>query len=239
VKGATTVDEYTLAHGDLEIGPKFCAGILTATANGQDILIKDASNRKHNSMRDCIPNGTDVKREYATYLFAKMVPGLVEVPAMALRNVNGADALAMEIVQDAYHPWGWDIPQGISITVKRNMALFDAVVGNTDRHCQNFFVSSDRPKRVIAIDHGLCFPLPSQSGGRIDLGTTLFLRGERLPKWCINWLNKILAMEFKIRRVLSAHIEYEAIEEMFKRVNWMLDRGRFMDSYDLRSYSRP
>ena len=162
------MDEYTLAHGDLEIGPKFCAGILTATANGQDILIKDASNRKHNSMRDCIPNGTDVKREYATYLFAKMVPGLVEVPAMALRNVNGTDALAMEIVQDAYHPWGWEIPQGISITIKRNMALFDAVVGNTDRHCQNFFVTSDRPKRVIAIDHGLCFPLPSQSGGRID-----------------------------------------------------------------------
>jgi hypothetical protein len=231
------VDEYTLSNGDLQLGNRFEPGILHATINGQECLVKDAANRRQRSLRESIPNGTDIKREYATYLFAKMVPGLVEVPAMALRNVNGEDLLVMEKVTGGQHYW--EMPRGISVTIKRNMALFDAITGNTDRHGQNYFVKRNDKgeRRVIAIDHGLCFPIPN-AYGEIDAGTTDFLRNEKLPQWCERWLNKVLDMEPKIRKALAPYLEPEAINHMFIRTSWMLGRGTFMSHRNLRYYAR-
>jgi hypothetical protein len=235
--GATNVDERTLSNGDLQLGDRFAAGILNATVNGTEILIKDAANRKNGSLRSSVPDGTDVQREYATYLFAKMVPGLVEVPVMALRRLNGADVLCMEKVTGATHP-GWDVPKSVSMTTRRNMALFDAIVGNTDRHSQNYFIRRNAKGKhdVIAIDHGLCFPIPFGTG-RIDAGTSDFLRDEALPAWCIRWLNKVASMEKKIRATLSNYIELEALDGMFERVQWMLKRGTFMSRYSLSDYA--
>lgn len=223
------MDEYTLSHGDLQLGSRFEGGILNATVNGQAILVKDAANRQRGSLRASVPNGTDLHREYATYLFAKMVPGLVEVPAMALRSVNGAEVLCMEMVVGGQHALWSDAPlKGVSITLKRNMALFDAIVGNTDRHGANYFIKRNAKgeKRIIAIDHGLCFPIPQ--GGYIDCGTSDFMRNEALPAWCVRWLNKVSGMETKIRKTLAPYIEPEAIDQVFVRVNWMLKRGTFM-----------
>jgi hypothetical protein len=223
------VDERTLSNGDLVLGNRFEPGILHATVDGQPILVKDAANRKRGSLRASVPNGTDLQREYATYLLAKMVPGLVEVPAMALRKVNGDTLLCMEKVTGGEHALWSDTPlRGVSITLKRNMALFDAIVGNTDRHGANYFIKRNAKgeKRIIAIDHGLCFPIPQ--GGYIDCGTSDFMRSERLPAWCTRWLNKVLDMESSIRRTLAPYIEPEAIDQVFVRVNWMLKRGTFM-----------
>lgn len=222
------MDERTLIHGDIQIGTRVEGGILDATCNGESILVKDAANRKNGSLRNSIPNGTDLQREYATYLFAKMVPGLVEVPAMALRDVNGTTYLAMEKVTGGWHG-GWGMPNGISLTVKRNMALFDAIVGNTDRHGHNYFIKYNQKgeRRIIAIDHGLCFPIPQ--AGYIDCGSSDFLRQEALPQWCVRWLNKVLSMESQVRRTLAPHLEPEAIDGLFDRVHWMLNRGTFMN----------
>ena len=221
------MDERTLSNGDLVLGGRHSGGILNATVDGLDILVKDAANRKRGSLRASVPNGTDIEREYATYLFAKMVPGLVELPVMALRVVNGERVLMMEKIDGELHYW--EPPKGVSVTLKRNMALFDAIVGNTDRHGQNYFTrrNAKGEKRIIAIDHGLCFPIPDSSG-YIDCGTSDFSRDETLPAWCIRWLNKILGMEGTIRLALRAYLEPEAIEQMFIRVNWMLRRGTFM-----------
>jgi len=232
------MDERTLQFGDLQVSrDRLSAGILFAKVDGQDCLVKDAANRKRGSLRASIPNGTDVHREWATYLFAKMVPGLVEVPAMALREVNGEPVIVMEQITNGYQ--SYDMPRGLSVTIKRNMALFDAITGNTDRHGQNYFVTTapDRTRRIIAIDHGLCFPIPS-SYGEIDAGTTDFLRDEALPQWCTRWLLKILALEIKIRKALRPYLEPEAIEHMFIRVNWMLNRGTFMSHRNLKYYAR-
>jgi hypothetical protein len=225
------VDEYTLTHGDLKLGNRFEPGILHATVNGQAILVKDAANRKKRSLRQSIPDGTDIQREYATYLFAKMVPGLVELPAMALRVVNGEQVLAMEKINGDHALWS--APKGVSVTLKRNMALFDAIVGNTDRHGQNYFIrrNAKGERRIIAIDHGLCFPIPNKYG-EIDCGTSDFSRREALPQWCERWLNKILSMELSIRRTLAPYIEPEAIDQVFVRVNWMLARHTFMSKRD-------
>ena len=225
------MDERTLQFGDLKLGSRHSGGIRNATVDGQAIMVKDAANRKLGSLRASIPNGTDLQREYATYLFAKMVPGLVEVPAMALRVVGGETVLAMEKINGEHALW--DAPRGVSVTLKRNMALFDTIVGNTDRHGANYFLrrNAKGEKRIIAIDHGLCFPIPQ--GGYIDVGTSDFMRSEALPAWCIRWLNKILGMERKIRKALTPYIEREAIDQVFVRVNWMLHRGTFMSHRNL------
>lgn len=233
------MDERTLQFGDLQVNDRFEPGILNATVDGQDILVKDAANRKRGSLRASVPTGTDIKREYATYLFAKMVPGLVEVPAMALRQYNGEQVLLMEKVTGGWHH-GWGLPKGVSVTIKRNMALFDAIVGNTDRHGMNYFIKRNAKgeNRVIAIDHGLCFPIPSLNCGDIDCGTSDFLRDEALPKWCVRWLNKVSSMEREVRKALAPYLEDEAIDHMFIRVNWMLSQGQFMGYYRFRRYAR-
>jgi hypothetical protein len=231
------MDAQTLATGDLRIGSRTHGGILEATCNGEAILVKDADNRKRGSLRESIPNGTDLNREYATFLFAQLVgEGLVTVPAMAFRDDRGRQVLAMEKIAGR-HYWDWDrLPKRTSLTIKRNLALFDAIVGNTDRHNQNWMIESATGK-IIAIDHGLCFPIPN-SRGVIDCGSSNFLRREALPKWAVNWLVRILRQESKIRSMLAPYLEPEAIDGMFARIDWMMRNQRFMSRERLQIYAR-
>lgn len=231
------MDERTLRTGDLvvDVHSRLHGGILAATVDGTPVLAKDADNRKNDSLRSCIPTGTDLNREYATYLVAKRLPGLVQIPAMAIRNdARAGRVLVMEkIGGDWFQMGGWGAPRGIHLTVARNMALFDAIVGNTDRHSANYFVRREMNGKysVMAIDHGLCFPEPSLYHGRVDYGQTVFMRGEKLPKWASSWLQRIVAMAADLRRELSPWISQEAIDQMFGRVDWMLRHNSFLPEY--------
>jgi hypothetical protein len=232
------MDERTLTTGDLQVGSRYCGGILNATVDGEAILVKDAANRARGSLRQCIPTGTDLKREYAAYLVAKTVPNLVSVPAMAWRTYGGQPVIAMEKVRGAHMGYG-GLPKGTPMTTKRNLALFDAIIGNTDRHSANYFCQvAAKGFKIVAIDHGLAFPIPDASG-MVDLGSSDFLRTEALPQWCVKALQRVLADEAKLRRALTPYLEPIAIDGIFIRVNWMIRKNRFMDYGVLRRYATP
>lgn len=253
------VSEKVLSEGVLSIQERLDgdSGCLRASLSHEslsfpiEVIVKDAANRESFSGRDCIPEGTDLAREYATYLFAREFPGLARVPTMVFRQVEtewlGAtvtrECLVMEQVNGVHgiRGIGWlgvsgEIPKGVSLTEKRGLALFDAIVGNTDRHWKNYFVrmnSVTRKREVIAIDHGLCWPNPEHSNGYIDAVNTDFLRHEALPKYGISWLYRIRGKQAKVYRMLQPFIETAALDAAFSRIDRMLKTGYFLNQSEL------
>jgi hypothetical protein len=77
---------------------------------------------------------------------------------------------------------------------------------------------------VVPIDHGLAFPTRNQSQG--SSLNYLFDKEIRLNQAETRMLSSFAANREQIARDLSEHLEPEAIEAMFQRVEVMLKKGR-------------
>lgn len=98
-----------------------------------------------------------VEREVAAWQVAKIV-GMQDIVTPCIeRTIDGVRGAILEFkqgkeAQEAYDPWDGK-------TDMQRAALYDFVIGNTDRHQGNWLVEgSGSSAKIHLIDHGLAFP---------------------------------------------------------------------------------
>lgn len=213
------MDAGTLQNGELKIEERHMPGVVNATINGEKVFLKDAANRDGGCLRACIPTGTDLKREYATYRLNEILGRPVNIPTQALR----AEGLVMVIAPGAHSGLVGVNAQNIEM-----LALWDALIANTDRHSYNYLNDNGT---IWCIDHGLTFPQPSLVG-HIDCGSTDFML--RAPAGPLSArarevLTAVTTNAWTIFSELQTLIGDEALNGMFLRAMWMLHFDKIMD----------
>lgn len=138
---------------DLKPGEHVSVTKLITFTDGSKGVFKPASGEPED-MRKYIRHGQQTEREVGAWQVAKIV-GMTDIGTPCIiRTINGERGALMEFkpgkdAADAANPFDG----------KRDMqraALYDFVIGNTDRHQGNWLV--DNQGKIHLIDHGLCFP---------------------------------------------------------------------------------
>lgn len=205
--------EDLLRTGDF-IGAQPLGGGVNATwraeVGGVPVAIKPAAGLAQRMLRDSIPPGTDLERELAAYLVNLELGGLVDCPVVALRDDT---------------PWGraavieWK-DRAAKGSSGADVALFDAIIGNTDRHSGNYLKTAD-DKRYIPIDHGLSFP-ESKAMGMGNYQILYAHQGEPLTDRQRSRLEDFALRETEIRERLRDIIPEDALDWMFGRAGDIL-----------------
>jgi hypothetical protein len=183
----------------------------------------------------------DPDRERAAYEVNAAMGNLVDMPVtvvretpVALRRGKSIDgtpaepraAFSVKGLGETEHDYS-EMPRG----PLRDMAVFDAVIGNNDRHLGNILYDP-KTQHVTAIDHGLCLQtLASRRDGggnlvgialaesaRSGLPPTLTAKQRSALKKCKQWLRdggraRLESMD------IGFHPIYEGVDGMVKRVH--------------------
>jgi hypothetical protein len=165
------------------------------------------------------PDGCLAHREYAAYLVSEHL-GFHVVPLTVLRDGPYGKGMAQEWIDidesiDLAHFFSTDRP-GL-----RSMALFDAVVNNTDRKIGHLLpVNSEI---VYGCDHGVTFHVEDK------LRTVLWQwAGDVLNANEIELLERaVVALQGELRVQLEELITAEEIDALAMRVNRLLAQGCF------------
>lgn len=106
--------------------------------------------------------GTQECDRDALAAFLARLTGLVTTPVGALREAPRHSGLcqprvwAQELVADTVEPT-YCSPYPEVRQEALDMCVFDVLTGNRDRHRWNYLLRREGPRRLVAIDHGLCF----------------------------------------------------------------------------------
>lgn len=245
-------DSGLTLHSDL--GGGMSASYVYRSSSGQKYAVKPKSGWPR-GMRHDIPDGNDGAREAVAFVINREMGDIVDLPPTIFHgDVDGQPAILMSFVdsegnvkngflagalrQDGVTRWGFDSSDFSDEEIHR-LALFDAVIANEDRHYGNalWTTNSDGSKHLIAIDHGLAFP----SGDMLDNDPYASTWGENMGAVVADVTRtggsltasddqRLLGLLFRRTKVTEAlsrqGLEDDAIEEMFKRVEWMLAEGR-------------
>ena len=113
------------------------------------------------------------------------------------------------------------------------MAVWDCLIGNNDRHDSNYLVLNNARKgerRLVAIDHSLTFPtsfrlgFPNPEAGAIDIIES-FLKGEKKGAISEKNVNKLKSLKKnfdKVEKVLSKYLGPASIDAMEARLDNMV-----------------
>ena len=167
------------------------------------------------------PTGTLCKREYAAYLVSSQL-GWDLVPPTVLRDGPhgmGSVQLFIDCDQEQHYFTLRDEHQN---DFKR-MALFDALLNNTDRKGGHCLI--DRNGKIWAIDHGVTFHCEPK------LRTVIWdYAGQRIPT---QWLDDLKKFQAKFVRVeesvqeIPALLARDEIEALLGRMNELIEMGTF------------
>lgn len=212
-----------------EVGKRALKGgsndnFLVTLSNGVSaVWTPTAGEKSGDKPRPNIPRGTQARREEAAYLVDRRLGHLARVPPAVSSGLEGRPgALKLLVSQglDGKEVRQEDLPQKVSPQDYRRIAIFDHVVGNTDRHSGNFLV--DQQRRPIPIDHGLAFPVKNGEQGTHNFKFDATFQ--------LNDKEKALLKQFSadreaVSQELSELLEPDAIKAMFGRVDRMLELG--------------
>jgi len=105
------------------------------------------------------------------------------------------------------------------------IAVLDYIIGNTDRHCGNIFLTEEG--RVAAIDNGLAFPDPNvEMGGRGNQFKSVAVRmasGEPVPDDILRKMDSVKEEDFK--EALGHYHMYDEAESAWERLTDILSVG--------------
>lgn len=243
--------------GISELGGGHVNPVYKATVNGEDFIIKPAVEGQ-GKMRTNITPGNDHGRERAAYLFSRYIEAIdpnlaVQTPQLRIAKVtddlgNKTDAVVSRFLNNAETAvaHSYDFEQDVSDEDLRNASLFDAIIGNTDRHGENFMF--DPLGDIHLIDHGLAFPENNDHG----LANTTLIR-EANNRWAEvvgppdeyggliyhvlltdpqkAMLTKMEQAWPQIKDELASLVGEDAMIATFKRISSMLDSGYLPDAY--------
>lgn len=191
---------------------------MAAKAGDVDVVIKPEAGLDPDILRMGIRPASDIEREHAALLMRQAMGDFVDTPRMSVREVPGQGrALVLERRRnDGGSPLETPLSERISA------GLFDSVIGNTDRHFGNVLVDrSGRRAHLVLIDHGLAFPVGVPTWGNMH-----FLRGYTLRGADVQRLRRLVRDEGAIRTQIEPLIGSSAVDEMFRRIRYMLAEGR-------------
>jgi len=201
-----------------------------------------------------VPGGTGPERELAAHYIDKALGGIVGTPAAVVRTgvyegkgiLYSGDEFEMtkdtrwSVVEDAgAHitavggtvARGYVQPTDVSPSEQRKLALFDSLIGNTDRHPDNYIGWHDKAgaAHITPIDHALSFPRRSGWGNSIFQTDS-----HRLNKSERALVTKVYKNRAKVRRDLRAILhDDEAVDGFFHRLEFVNRTGRTIDVYDI------
>lgn len=163
------------------------------------------------------PSGTLCLREYAAWVVSEAL-GWSIVPPTVLRDGPagfGALQLFIEADEDA------DVRQvvGTHPDELQKIALFDAVVNNTDRKAGHLIV--DTNGKLWGVDHGICF------SDEPKLRTVIWaFEGDAIPAPLLADLRAFAARGLAADR-LGELLDVEEMDAMCRRVDGLVRVGRF------------
>ena len=165
------------------------------------------------------PDGCLAHREYAAYLVSEYL-GFNVVPLTVLRDGPYGEGMAQEWITidesvDLAKFFATDHP-GL-----RAMALFDAIINNTDRKIGHLLPINDDV--VFGCDHGVTFHVEDK------LRTVLWQwAGDSLTTNEIEILKKaLISLEGELRRQLETLLTTQEIDALAARVQRLLKEGTF------------
>ncbi|MGH2407656.1 MAG: SCO1664 family protein [Candidatus Limnocylindrales bacterium] len=166
------------------------------------------------------PDGTLAHREVAAFLVSEAV-GWGVVPGTVFRDDGpyGAGMIQEWIDVDE----GYDLVAALNTNAPalRRIALFDAVVNNTDRKGGHLLPTSDG--RLLGVDHGVCFSIEPK------LRTILWgWRGTRIGAPELAMLGRLRAeLDGPLGVALVDHLDANEIVALGQRIDELQETRRF------------
>jgi hypothetical protein len=208
--------------------------------DGVKVVIKPETGLCDHSLRDNIAKGGDLPREVAAYQVAQKMG--ISMPETVVRDDTPHGKAVVQEMLPLKNGVVAGAKFGLSsqeIMMGANnlnqIALFDAVIGNEDRHGRNFLVKGDPASAtIVPIDHGLSFPGAGSGYGneraieaRVGEANTSLSSSEKA-------LLRSIRGDTQLQSTLSKSldpVDPEAVKMMNARIDVMLKTGK-IDTVD-------
>jgi len=174
-------------------------------------------------MRPSMEAGTYYLREAAAYEVCKFL-GWDYCPETVIREHDGEVGSFMRFAEGAECGSQYGMLDLGDREDVYNMAFYNIVIGNTDRHGKNWMYRDGKP---VAIDHGLAFHDVRNHEPSFRSIFVKHLDGKRIPDRLIEKGEKLLQRKDELASILSEYISPDEVESVFDRVQLMLDKEEF------------
>jgi hypothetical protein len=195
-------------------------------------------------IHDDIPDQMDLEHERAATLLNRELGGLVHMPAQNIVHVDGYGESGVQIkgsgedFSDLYGKTYHEslngdhsayVPAGAKARHMADVALFDTIIGNYDRHEGNLKWDADS-ERVIPIDHGLAFPEMNGYNGmwnQTAVQAAHAMRAADLRPDHMAMLAHLKDNEYRISRgLVDLGLSQSQVDAMFVRIDALRNTGR-------------
>lgn len=221
---------------------RLCRGTLAYRGREMAVFVKHAYFLHELQQREGIPFHSDNRNADAAYQVNRAL-GLVDTPEHVLRDdvptCGGPGQLSSAGVQRFLTESRATTKAAVSQLMSRSdlldeieeMAVFDVVIGNTDRHDLNWRFREEpaaSERKLIAIDHSLAFPVHAYARGNyvmVDRYLASSRRGN-LTDPIREKLEGFLRQRGALDPLLRLNLNPKALELMWSRVDRLLEDGR-------------
>src|SRR3990167_3928644 len=212
-------------------------------ASGQKVFIKPEP-RTLRKVRGSITPGKDIERELMASRLNWRMGNYVPIPSIVARESGALAGVGRGSERASVQEFKGFRTEGRALSDEawRRLALFDDVIGNTDRHGNNFLFTKETvggPWRGEwwAIDHGLAFPEGAETWmmnahATMRMGATPG-RGNPLEAPEAAVLDKLWGDRRTLYSEVKNLVGEEAAVQTLGRIALMRQRGEFLTGYDL------
>ncbi len=170
------------------------------------------------------------RREAFAYFLSKRLGHLGRVPPTVFRDIDGESgtlsALSRGTMPGSHSSQLAGVLADPTHPVYQQLAVFDCIIGNLDRHSGNLLFAKDT---ALAIDHGMAFPLAHGEQGEMNF---IFDAQVALTSDQKVAIAELLKDKEAVRaEALELTVAPEAVELMFERMETMLKLGTTYDGW--------
>lgn len=189
-----------------------------------------------------MPWGHDNERELASQALLEHMPkDFVSIAPVAVRDVPGlGPSLLREKITKGVRGLDEGAPSfsgTVPLADRKNIALYDVVRGENDRHGGNYFLDlqKDGTSKVVLYDHGLAFPQQrSPQNGNWNPLNALTPEERRLDPNHVQTLKDLKVRQERVDADLLPLVGADAVRLMWERVDKLLETGEFPEVESIR-----
>ena len=164
------------------------------------------------------------RREAFAYFLSKNLGHLGRVPPTIYREIDGEagviSALSRGTLPGTHSPMLGDVLANPKDPIYQELAVFDCIIGNLDRHSGNLLIGDGA---ALAIDHGMAFPLDHGDQGEMNF---LFAAQVELTPVQSEAIASLLKRKDEVREEADRlQIAPVAVDRMFERMERMVATG--------------